>query len=175
MSQNEFDTLVLKLLAGVELFRQLDHDSMVSLLRHATKANYKSGDVVFEEGYEGHSMYVVIHGRFEVYRTVAGKRVHIADILPGDHFGEIALIANRPRSASVRAREPGTALRFSKQAVLSEPKAGLYLFRNMARLMAERLIHADEEIILHKTGHHAPAPTESNGLRTGAFDMRNKI
>lgn len=174
MNKPAFDSLVLKLLAGVELFRQMDHESIVRLLQHATKATYNTGEVVFEEGFEGHSMYVVVQGRFEVYRVVAGERVHIADIAAGDHFGEIALIANRPRSASIRALEPSTALRFSKQAVFSEPTAGLYLFRNMARLMAERLVHADEEIILHKTGHHAPAPTESTGLRTGSFNIRIK-
>ena len=174
MSQGDFDALVLKLLSGVELFRQLEHEGIVTLLKHATKASYKADEVVFEEGFEGHSMYVVIQGSFEVYREVGGRKVHIADILPGDHFGEIALIANRPRSASVRAREPGIALRFSKQAILSEPKAGLHLFRNMARLMAQRLVHADEEIILHKTGQRVPAPTESTGLRTGAIRIRNQ-
>lgn len=174
MNNPAFDSLVLKLLAGVELFRQLDHESIVRLLQHATKATYRTDEVVFEEGVEGHSMYVVVQGRFEVYRIIAGERVHIADIAAGDHFGEIALIANRPRSASVRALEPSTTLRLSKQAVFAEPAAGLVLFRNMARMMAERLVHADEEIILHKTGHHAPAPTESNGLRNGTVNIRIK-
>lgn len=174
MSQKDFDSLVLKLLSGVELFRHLEHEEIVTLLRHATKASYKTDEVVFEEGFDGHSMYVVVQGCFEVYRMVSGRKVHIADISPGDHFGEIALIANRPRSASVRATGPSVALRFSKQAILSEPKAGLHLFRNMARLMAQRLVHADEEIILHKTGHHAPAPTESIGLRTGAIKIRHQ-
>lgn len=174
MNQSEFDVLVLKLLTGVELFKQLEHDGIVSLLKHATKASYQSDEVVFEEGFEGHSMYVVIQGSFEVYRTISGRKVHIADIHSGDHFGEIALIANRPRSASIRAREQSIALRFSKQAIMSEPNLGIHLFRNMARLMAQRLVHADEEIILHKTGHHSPAPTEAVGLQTGAIRVHRK-
>ena len=174
MKQSEFDALILKLLSGVELFKQLEHEAIVALLQHATKATYKTDEIVFEEGFDGHSMFVVVSGCFEVYREIGGKKVHIADIERGDHFGEIALIANRPRSASVRAREDSIALRFSKQAILSDPKAGLHLFRNMARLMAQRLVHADEEIILHKTGRHSPAPTESNAMRTGAIKVRHQ-
>lgn len=174
MNQNELNSLILKLVTGVELFKQLEHDAIFALLQHATKASYKAGDVVFEEGFEGHSMYVVVQGCFEVYRVISGKTVHIADIGQGEHFGEIALIANRPRSASVRAREDGIALRFSKQAIFSEPKAGLHLFRNMARLMAQRLVHADEEIILHKTGQHAPSPTEATATYTGTTGSRHQ-
>jgi CRP-like cAMP-binding protein len=174
MSEPDFDTLIFRLLAKVELFRHLERDDMVALLRNATKADYAAGDLVFEEGFEGHSMYVVLTGRFEVFRTVKNRRVHIADILPGDHFGEIALIANRPRTASVRACEDSVALRFTKMAIFSEPRAGILLFRNMARMMAERLVHADEEIILHRTGHHAPAPTESVAATTMAPRIRQK-
>ena len=174
MSQPDIDSLLLRLLAGVELFKHLDHGGIVSLLKHATKATYKADEVVFEEGFEGHSMYVVVQGWFEVYRTIHGRKVHIADIHPGDHFGEIALLANRPRSASIRAKENSVAFRLTKQSILDDPVTGIHLFRNMARLMAQRLIHADEEIILHKTGHHYPSPTESLGLRTGAIKVHRK-
>lgn len=174
MSDADLDSLIFRLLAKVELFRNLERDDIVALLKHASKVTYPAGDLVFEEGFEGHSMYVVLLGRFEVFRTVKNRRVHIADIGPGDHFGEIALIANRPRTASVRASEESVALRFSKMAIFSEPRAGILLFRNMARMMAERLVHADEEIILHKTGHHAPTPTESTAQRTHAPRVRTQ-
>lgn len=174
MTAPDLDALIFRLLAKVELFRHLERDDIVALLRNAGKADYAAGALVFEEGFEGHSMYVVLSGRFEVFRTVKGRRVHIADILPGDHFGEIALVANRPRTASVRACEDSVALRFSKMSLFSEPRAGLLIFRNMARMMAERLVHADEEIILHKTGHHAPAPREAVSGRTHAPRIRNQ-
>jgi CRP/FNR family transcriptional regulator, cyclic AMP receptor protein len=108
--------------------------------------------VVFEEGDDGQSMYVVVQGSFEVYRRVDGQHIDIADIGPGEHFGEIALLASRPRTASVRALDDCIALRFTKQAIFADPNTAAYLFRNMAALMAERLVHANEEIILHKTG-----------------------
>lgn len=154
MSIKDIDSLLLRLVAGVELFKNIDLNEVTALLQQASRINFDTGDMVFEEGSEGHSMYIVTAGEFEVFRQTGGKRVHIAHVTPGEHFGEIALLSNRPRSASVCATEPSIAIRLSKRAVLAEQKAAVQLFRNMAQLLAKRLIHIDEEVILHKTGQH---------------------
>ena len=159
----EIDTLLLKLVSGVELFREMDVDSVSALLRQASSMSFAPGDLVFEEGGEGHSMYIVTQGAFEVFRTSGGKHVRIAKVEPGQHFGEIALVANRTRSASVRALVPSVAIRLSKAAVMSEQKAAVLLYRNMAQMLAKCLITLDEEVILHKraaieAAEAAPAP-----------------
>jgi CRP-like cAMP-binding protein len=151
MPITEIDTLLLKLVSGVELFREMDVDSVSALLRQASSMNFVPGDLVFEEGSEGHAMYIVTQGAFEVFRTSAGKHVRIAKVEAGQHFGEIALVANRTRSASVRALVPSAAIRLSKSVVLAEQKAAVQLFRNMAQMLAKCLISLDEEVILHKT------------------------
>lgn len=174
MQKPAIDSLLLRLITEVDLFRNLGRDNLATLLQTATSASFAPGEVVFEEGYDGHSMYVVVQGSFEVFRQVGGEHVEIAEIGPGEHFGEIALLASRPRTASVRSLDDSIALRFTKQAIFAEPSTAMYLFRNMASLMAERLVHANEEIILHKTGKHAPAPLESIGLQTGAIKAQRK-
>lgn len=161
MSIREIDNLLLRFVSAVELFRKIDLDDVAALLRHSSSSNFADGEHVFEEGAEGYSMYIVTRGAFEVYRRVAGNHVHIARLVPGEHFGEIALLANRPRSASVRAIEPSSAIRLSKQAILSEHRAAALLFRNMAQLMAQRLVSVDEEIILHKTGRYPALQPEA--------------
>jgi len=155
MSIKEIDALLLRLIEGVDLFKNINLDEVTALLRQASRINFAAGEIAFEEGSEGHSMYIVTQGAFEVYRQSGTKQVHIARVEPGEHFGEIALLANRSRSASVRAIEPSVAIRLSKRAVLAEQKAAVLLFRNMAQLMAKRLIHIDEEVLLHKTGKYA--------------------
>ncbi len=136
----EIDTLLLKLVSGVELFREMDVDSVSALLRQASSMSFVPGDLVFEEGAEGHAMYIVTQGAFEVFRTSGGKHLRIAKVEAGQHFGEIALVANRTRSASVRALVPSVAIRLSKAAVMSEQKAAVLLFRNMAQMLAKCLI-----------------------------------
>lgn len=154
MTNRNIDNLLLRFISAVELFKRIDLDDVAALLRHSSSTSFEDGEQVFEEGAEGHSMYVITRGAFEVYRRVNGNHVHIAKLIPGEHFGEIALLVNRPRSASVRAVGPSSAIRLSKQAILSEHKAAALLFRNMAQLMAQRLVSVDEEIILHKTGRY---------------------
>lgn len=164
MSIKEIDNLLLRLVSGVELFKHFELAEVTALLRQASRMNFKAGEIVFEEGAEGHSMYIVTQGSFEAYRMVEGRYMHFATINPGEHFGEIALLSNRPRSASVRATAPSVAICLSKRALLAEQKAAALLFRNMAQLMAKRLIHVNEEVILHKTGKYPamPAPAEDS-------------
>jgi CRP/FNR family transcriptional regulator len=144
------DDLFLRIVSEVELFRQLDRTETGKLLREATKATFAAGEIVYYEGDDGYAMYVVVQGSFEVYREVNGERVVLAHILPGEHFGEIALIANRPRSGTVRAVTDGTTLRLTKQALFAHPEIASRLLRNMARMLAVRLSDADEDIILHR-------------------------
>lgn len=156
MSVNDIDQLLVRFVSAVDLFRKIDLDDVAALLRQSTRLDFEDGETVFIEGDEGHSMYIVTKGAFEVYRTTAGQHVHIANIQPGEHFGEIALLVNRPRSASVRATQPSSVLRLNKQAIMNEHRAAALLFRNMAQLMAERLVSVDNEVILHKTGKYPP-------------------
>ncbi|HZW26725.1 MAG TPA: cyclic nucleotide-binding domain-containing protein [Gallionella sp.] len=154
MPASEIDQLLVRFVSAVDLFRKIDLDDVAALLRQSTRMDFESGETIFLEGDEGHAMYIVTKGAFEVYRNVAGQHVYIASIEPGEHFGEIALLMNRPRSASVRAIQPGSVIRLTKQAIMNEHRAAALLFQNMARQMAQRLVSVDNEVILHKTGKY---------------------
>jgi CRP/FNR family transcriptional regulator, cyclic AMP receptor protein len=145
------DELFLRVVSEVELFRQLDRNEIAALLRQATKATYRAGETVYYEGELGQAMFVVMQGSFEVYRQSGGETVVLAHVLPGEHFGEIALIANRPRSGTVRAVTEAVALRLTKEALFAQPAIASRLMRNMARMLAVRLADADEDIILHRS------------------------
>jgi len=145
------DSLFLRVIREVELFKQLGREDLSMLLRQASKASFAAGEVIYEEGSEGQCMYVVVQGRFEVYRHTNGARMHLADVLPGEHFGEIALLGNGVRSASVMAVSESVALRLQRQALFERPQIAVQLLRNMAKMLASRLTDADDEIILHRS------------------------
>jgi CRP-like cAMP-binding protein len=151
MTIPSIDTLFLRVVSEVDLFRHLEREDLVALLRSASKSVFKAGEIVYDESSEGNSMYVVVQGRFEVYREHQGHRIHLVDIDPGEHFGEIALVANRQRSATVCAKTDGVALRLTKEAIFGHPRIAAQLLRNMARMLAVRLADADDEIILHRS------------------------
>jgi len=64
---------------------------------------FKTGDVIFKEGDPGKTMYVIQTGKVEVYTKVNKQKTVLAELGPGSIFGEMALIDEQPRSASIRA------------------------------------------------------------------------
>ncbi len=148
MASLVIEPLLLKLMSSIVLFRDLEREDLVDLLRCASKSVFSEGELVFEEGFPGQSLYVVVHGKFEVFKKIAGNDAHIASVSPGEHFGEIALVTDRPRTASVRAQEKSVALRLTKAAIFSQPKVAVYLLKNMACLMADHLSEMNNEVLL---------------------------
>lgn len=175
MRTPEFEPLLLKLMSSIILFRDLEREDLVDLLRGASKATFRSRELVFEEGYAGHSLYIVIQGKFEVFKNVQGVDAHVAYVQPGEHFGEIALVTDRPRTASVRAVEDSIALRLTKAAIFAHPRVAVYLLKNMAYLMSTHLCEMNEEVLLldvsrrllGKRGATPPSsiPMEKNAAR----------
>jgi len=68
-----------------------------------TSELYQDGQVVFRQGQLGDRMYVVATGSVQVYREDRGVETVLANIGPGETFGELALFDHHPRSASARA------------------------------------------------------------------------
>ncbi len=71
----------------------------------------KESEAIVREGEEGHKFYIIVRGKFEILKQVpeeGDKRVAV--LQDGDHFGEIALLRDIPRTATVRAMGPSVLL-----------------------------------------------------------------
>ena len=64
---------------------------------------FKSGETVIEEGTKGTSAFIILSGTVGVLKRSGGKEVQLATLGQGQVFGEMGLIEDRPRSATVRA------------------------------------------------------------------------
>jgi NADH dehydrogenase len=71
--------------------------------RGARQAHYELGEMVFEEGDSGDSLYMILSGRVEVLKRVGGEQQVVRTLGPGEYFGEMALLGRHPRSAGTRA------------------------------------------------------------------------
>lgn len=69
------------------------------------EVSLKKGEVLFYEGEQGEEAYLVVKGELEVYRTHGGKIQRLAVLGQGELIGELSLIDDQPRMASVRAME----------------------------------------------------------------------
>jgi serine/threonine-protein kinase len=80
---------------------------------------FNAGDVIIREGDLGDAAYMIVSGRCRAYRTVGNEQETLAVMEGGDVFGEMALLLDGPRAASVEALEPVTVLVLGK-STLSE-------------------------------------------------------
>lgn len=89
-------------LGQVELFKGMSKRSLIRIDQIATMRTARKGDVVMTAGDPGNEMIVVLEGRASVTR---GRR-KLGECSPGQCVGEMALLDNQPRSATVVAIEP---------------------------------------------------------------------
>ncbi len=64
---------------------------------------FHAGELLMREGDTGREGYVIITGEVQVYKTIDGKEINLITLGPGDSIGEMAMISDAPRSASVMA------------------------------------------------------------------------
>jgi CRP-like cAMP-binding protein/Zn-dependent protease len=94
-------------LRGLTAFRRLTLDDLAVVLEHGSWVQAAHGDILVEQGEIGDAFYAIAAGQADV--IVDGTP--IAALGPGDHFGEIALLEDVPRTATVAARTPLRAFR----------------------------------------------------------------
>jgi CRP-like cAMP-binding protein len=145
MSQE--DELILRLLATVKLFSGMSRGELLDLLGIAEKCVFASGEDIFFEGDTGNSMFIIVSGRVEVTRKGGGKSVPLAKLGAGESFGEMALVEHTPRSASVQALESCVTLKIPEERLSQVPEAAARLYRNIARVLSERLKTASDVLL----------------------------
>jgi putative peptide zinc metalloprotease protein len=94
-------------LARMPLFRQTAPGELDPIMERLGHEEHPAGAVIIEQGAPGDRFYLVRQGRLEVTRRDSEGRDHrLAELGPGDYFGEMALISDAPRAATVQALEP---------------------------------------------------------------------
>ena len=94
------DAHELRILTGVPIFAPLPGGSLEHIASRLVPLRLEPGAVVVREGDEGDRFYILAEGELEVTQEGA----HLRDVQPGDYFGEIALLRDVPRTATVTAK-----------------------------------------------------------------------
>jgi cAMP-dependent protein kinase regulator len=95
---------VAELLSHVVLFRDLPPDALQQVAAAMKPVEYKRGDFVIRAGEEADRLFVVVLGRLEVVRHYEGGKADVvAEMIPGDVLGEIAVLQGGTRTRSIRA------------------------------------------------------------------------
>jgi CRP-like cAMP-binding protein len=95
--------------------------------------------MIFAEGQIGQEMYILQRGQVKISKIVGDKEVLLAILKPGDIFGEMSLIENKPRSASADAYEDAVLLAVNRanfqRMVTTQPQ----IITRLTTLLAERI------------------------------------
>jgi cAMP-dependent protein kinase regulator len=88
------------------MFMALDEDELDVVVDAMDEKKYKAGEAVITEGEKGDFLYVVESGDLQCFKQFAGEKEpkHLKDYVPGDAFGELALLYNSPRAATIKAK-----------------------------------------------------------------------
>ena len=132
---------------AVPFFTQMN-DSEVDVIRSlAVEKSYPKNAVVLTEGEMGDSLYMVESGRVKVFIGDEDGREIILKILgPGHFFGEMAMIDQQPRSASVTTLDASTFLILSHGAFEQCVERAPRIANMVLRVLAQRVREADRKI-----------------------------
>lgn len=125
----------LQALRTVPLFQELDEKTLGRLERMSRERIYESSDEILHQGDEGAGVYVIIDGRVEVVRD--GRK--LADMGAGSFFGEMALLDNYRRSATVRAVEPTKCVVIPRSDFLAELHGNADLAMELLTVLSRRV------------------------------------
>jgi CRP/FNR family cyclic AMP-dependent transcriptional regulator len=123
-------------LKDVSLFATLSSRELAIVGRFLHERQYQAGEVIFDEGEEGQALYIVYAGQVVIVRK-AKPDAPLAELGPGDFFGDLALLDNAPRAAQARAATDcvlGVFFRADFANVLeTDPRTGSRLYQQLAR------------------------------------------
>jgi CRP-like cAMP-binding protein len=123
------------------LFAGLDRGHLEDVLAVGRRVSFEPGQAIVERGDPGDAMYIVLGGAAEVD---VGGRFHRLE--RGDFFGEMAVLADKPREATVKAAEPVEALRISADDLQAFLAANPRVAVGMLKSLVERLREVQDRL-----------------------------
>ena len=107
---------------------------------------FTKGTVLFKEGEPGREMYVVQSGKVNITKTVRDTDKILATLGPGEFFGEMSILNNKPRSAGASMAEDGKLLVIDPRTFEAMIRGNVEIAVRLIKKLSDRLQDADEQI-----------------------------
>lgn len=128
-----------ELLAGIPFFAGLDRHKLKLLVFTSERQKLEAGEILFSQGDQGELAYVIVDGDVDVVVATAEGPVKVAAAGRGDLIGELALLCDAPRTATIKAVGPVTFLSIAKDVFLKLIQDNPQVSLNVTRIVAGRL------------------------------------
>lgn len=121
-------------------------DSTQIQVSRAFQRRYEEGEIIFDEGEEGTDLFVVQAGRVQISRKEAGERRVVAQLEPGDFFGEMSVVLGEARTARATALGQTTLLILDGETLESMCIERPEIAIRMIQRLAIRLVSAERKL-----------------------------
>jgi serine/threonine protein phosphatase PrpC len=150
-------------LRNIPLFKHLTYKERTAILSIASTVTIPSGQEIVTEGLVGDQLFVVVRGRVSVEK----RGVSIAELKSGGHFGEMGLVDNEPRSATVRAVEPTRVMVITRLELMNlmrkEPVLAVKMLWSFVQVLSDRLRATNAELSEIRQGRELSQPAAPFG------------
>jgi CRP/FNR family cyclic AMP-dependent transcriptional regulator len=160
---NRQEESLANILRAIPLFADLTQKELRVLEEAVHRRTYRAGETVFVETEPGAGMYVIRSGQVRIVMNKNETPLVLAELEPGDFFGEMALLGDMTRSATAIARDRCELIGFFHPDLLEiislHPQIGAKISLGLARTLAERLRYTNDQLreVWDIRGPHAAA------------------
>jgi hypothetical protein len=112
---------------------------------HLPRKVFAPGSIIIREGDAGDAAYMIVSGRCRAYRTVGDRQETLANMTAGDVFGEMALLLEEPRAATVEAVDKVTVLVLDKNTLSEGLGIGGWT-GSLVRALAQRFRNLEQQV-----------------------------
>jgi uncharacterized protein YhbP (UPF0306 family) len=121
------------------VFRDMPQQDMETIEAQLETVEYDEGDVIVRQGAPADTFFIIVDGEVEVVREDDGKQRTLATLKRGQFFGEMAILRDTPRMATVRALTPTTLFAMPRDAFQGLVAGSMGTTRDFDRVIQQRL------------------------------------
>ena len=129
-------------LKSVDLFSHIPGEDLAQVAGIAQEVTFEQGELIIQEGEMGDSLYLIIDGQVSVHR----ESQELTKLGEKESFGEMAILDNEPRSASVTAAEDVTCLKVSREDFYDLMSEKIEIAHGIIRVLTHRLRDANAKL-----------------------------
>lgn len=141
-------------LKRIPLFAKVEPAKLKLMAFASERAQYQVGDQLFHQGDAADAAYIILSGAADILVDTPGGPLKVAEVGPGAFVGEIAILMDVPRTASINATEPMTTLKITKELffrmVTDFPSIGIEVMRVLAQRIENMNVQLREAVATRK-------------------------
>jgi CRP-like cAMP-binding protein len=125
-------------LRRVPLFTHLNDDLFSEILNRVVLISVPEGEVIFKEGDQGDDFFLIRDGEVNVYRNVGDEKRVVALLSEGQFFGEMALLSDETRNATIEASRQTDLVKLSRNDFLDIVKRDKVMVKELSKIIEQR-------------------------------------